>query len=396
MSAPLLSLPAVAQFGRFEILGRLAIGGMAEIFLAREQGPGRGTRGVVLKRILPHVATDPRFVEMFLHEAELAMNLTHPNLCAIHEFGEREGEYFIAMEWVRGVSITQMHKALFERGDQGIPAPLVARMAAEIASALDYAHRATDARGKPLKLVHRDVTPDNIMISFDGTVKLLDFGVAKATSQRQKTEAGLLKGKFAYMAPEQYAGAELDGRADVFSLGACMYEAITGMALFHRASEYETMGAIVAKAPAPRVSRLKPDVPRALDAIVAKALAKNREQRFESAGAMQEALERCLVDIGMVVRGRDVSRFAAELCHEERDQGPALERRPEIWTRESRESAALREELKGALVGDVQSAELELARAGKRKGLWVSLALTAVVVGLVGLVLYQALGTPQP
>ncbi|HEX6241934.1 MAG TPA: serine/threonine protein kinase, partial [Polyangiales bacterium] len=151
MAVSPLALPAIAHFGRFDILGRLALGGMAEIFLARESGPGRGIRPVVLKRILPHVADDPRFVEMFLHEAELAMNLNHPNLCTIYEFGEQEGEYFIAMEWVFGVSITQMHKALFDRGDSGIPARCVARIGAEVASALHFAHMAKDAEGQPLK-----------------------------------------------------------------------------------------------------------------------------------------------------------------------------------------------------------------------------------------------------
>jgi len=391
MTARHLALPAIATFGRFDILGRLAIGGMAEIFLAREQGPGRGTRCVVLKRILPHVSTDPRFVEMFLHEAELAMNLTHPNLCAIYEFGERDREYFIAMEWVQGVSITQIHKALFDRHAQGIPHQLVARMAAEVADALEFAHHARDGEGKPLKLVHRDVTPDNIMVSFDGKVKLLDFGVAKAATQRQKTEAGMLKGKFAYMSPEQYHGEELDGRADVFSLGACMYEAITGMALFHRASEYETMGAIVGDSPAPRVRKLKPEVPKSLDAIIAKALAKKRDERFASAGAMHEALERYLVDQGAVVRTQDVSAFVSGLCPEDKQNGPNLERKAEVWTRETAQSTAQRQALQDAVSRDLLDATDHFAAQQAQRGTLVSVALAAVVLGLLALVLYTAL-----
>ena len=387
-----LSLPAIARFGRFDILGRLAIGGMAEIFLAREQGPGRGTRAVVLKRILPHVATDPRFVEMFLHEAELAMNLSHPNLCAIHEFGERDGEYYIVMEWVRGVSITQMHKALFDRGESGIPAELVARLAAQVADALDYAHAALDADGNPLNLVHRDVKPDNIMVGFDGKVKLLDFGVAKASSQRQKTEAGMLKGKFAYMSPEQYGGRELDGRADVFALGACMYEAITGMALFHRASEYETMGAIVSMDPAPRVRELKRSVSRELDALVAKALEKDRDERFRSAGEMHEALERFFVNEGLVVRTQDLADFVADLCPDSRD--PELDTRPAIWTREMAESAKSREAMRDVIGNDLDVLTEDLARQTRSKKAMVSVAVAAVVLGLLGLVFYQALGAP--
>ncbi len=391
MTARHLALPAIAQFGRFDILGRLAIGGMAEIFLAREQGPGRGTRCVVLKRILPHVSKDPRFVEMFLHEAELAMNLTHPNLCAIYEFGERDGEYFIAMEWVQGVSITEMHKALFDRGDAGIPHQLVARIAAEVADALEFAHHANDSQGRPMKLVHRDVTPDNVMVSFDGKVKLLDFGVAKAETQRQKTEAGMLKGKFAYMSPEQYQAQTLDGRADVFSLGACMYEAITGMALFHRASEYETMGAIVGDDPAPRVRAIKPNVPKALDMIVAKALAKSRDQRFSSAGALQQALERYLVDQSLVVRPQDVSLFVAELCPYDKQNGGTLERKPETWTRETAQSTAQREALQSTISRDLADVTDQLEAQKKQRSSLVSVALAAVVLGLLALVLYTAL-----
>jgi serine/threonine protein kinase len=391
-----LALPAIARFKRFDILGRLAVGGMAEIFLAREEGPGRGARAVVVKRILPHVANDPRFVEMFLHEAELAMNLSHPNLCAIYEFGEQDGEYFIAMEWVRGVSITQMHKALFERGDAGIAAPVVARVGAEIADALHYAHQARDQEGRPLKLVHRDVTPDNIMVSFDGKVKLLDFGVAKAASQRLKTEAGMLKGKFAYMSPEQYQGLEIDGRADVFSLGACLYEAVTGLALFHRASEYETMGAIVGEDPAPRTRKYKPEVPPGLDEIIAKALEKNRDVRYQSAKDLHDAIERFFVKEGKVFPARDAGAYAGELCAALRDGGPTLDTRPETWTRESAEGQKSREAMRDALSVQLEADTEELARASSGKAWLVRGVIAAVVLGLVALVVANVLGVGAP
>jgi serine/threonine protein kinase len=387
-----LALPAIARFKRFDILGRLAVGGMAEIFLAREEGPGRGARTVVVKRILPHVANDPRFVEMFLHEAELAMNLSHPNLCAIYEFGEQDGEYFIAMEWVRGVSITQMHKALFERGDAGIPAPVTARIGAEIADALHYAHQARDQEGRPLKLVHRDVTPDNIMVSFDGKVKLLDFGVAKAASQRLKTEAGMLKGKFAYMSPEQYQGLEIDGRADVFSLGACMYEAVTGLALFHRASEYETMGAIVGEEPAPRARKYKPEVPKGLDDLIARALEKNRDVRFQSAKDLHDALEHFFMAEGKVFPARDAGTYAGELCVTLRDEGPTLDTRPETWTRESVEGAKSREALRDALSVQLEADTDELVRTSSSKAWLVRSVIAVVVLGLVALVVANVLG----
>ena len=386
MSISPLSLPAIANFGRFEILGRLALGGMAEIFLARERGPGRGTRAVVVKRILPHVADDPRFVEMFLHEAELAMGLNHPNLCTIYEFGEQESEYFIAMEWVQGVSITQMHKRLFERNESGLPPHVVARVGAEIADALHYAHNAENSDGSPLKLVHRDVTPDNIMVSFDGKVKLLDFGVAKAASQRVRTEAGMLKGKFAYMSPEQYQGLELDGRADVFSLGACMYEAVTGLALFHRSSEYETMGAIVSDDPAPRASTYRRGVPAALDDIIGKALEKDRERRYSSALELQTALERFLVAEGVTIKAREVGQYVGELCADVK-LNPRIDSRPELWTRENETGRIERAAMRDALTQDLDAEAANIEASRKRKAALVRATLFAIVLGLVAAVL---------
>jgi serine/threonine protein kinase len=381
-----LALPAIARFGRFEILGRIAMGGMAEIFLARETGPGGAARTVVLKRVLPHVADDPRFIAMFMQEAELAMGLSHPNLCPIYEFGEHEGAYFIAMEWVRGLSITQIHKRVFGRGASGIPHPLVARIGADVADALHYAHTALGRDGKPLHLVHRDVTPDNIMIGFDGTVKLLDFGVAKAASQRVKTEAGMLKGKFAYMAPEQYRGEELDGRADVFSLGACLYEALTGLALFHRATEYETMGAILSDEAPPRVRTTKPATPTSLDALVARALAKDRPIRTKSAQALHIELERYLVEQGLVVGTKELAEYMAALAPAESKSPPEIDTRRELWTRESSATeqarAAMREEL--AREADVGADALE--NAGRRRSITVYAVIAMVVLALLSLV----------
>jgi eukaryotic-like serine/threonine-protein kinase len=384
-----LTSPAIARFGRFEILGRVALGGMAEIFLAREHGAGRGVRPVVIKRILPHVADDPRFVEMFLHEAELAMNLNHPNLCTIYEFGSQDGEYFIAMEWVFGVSITQIHKHLFEQNQAGIEPRIVARIGCDVADALHYAHQARDAQGNPLKLVHRDVTPDNIMVGFDGKVKLLDFGVAKAASQRLKTEAGMLKGKFAYMSPEQYQGKELDGRADVFSLGACMYEAVTGLALFHRASEYETMGAIMAPDPAPRARDAKPTVPNALDEIISRALSKARETRYASAGELQIALDRHLAQTQ--TRAQEVASYVGRLCAELKAQGPSVDTRRELWTRESAEGQKDRAQMRDALGVELDRVVDELETGQKKKGWLVRGVIAGVVIGLLVLVLQKLL-----
>jgi serine/threonine protein kinase len=386
-----LSLPPIGRFGRFDILGRVALGGMAEIFLAREVGPGRGMRPVVIKRILPHVADDPRFVEMFLHEAELAMNLNHPNLCTIYEFGAQDNEYFIAMEWVFGVSITQMHKHLFEQNQAGIEPGIVARIACDVADALHYAHQARDAEGSALKLVHRDVTPDNIMVGFDGKVKLLDFGVAKAASQRLKTETGMLKGKFAYMSPEQYQGKELDGRADVFSLGACMYEAVTGLALFHRASEYETMGAIMADDPAPSAREAKPALNAAFDAIIARALSKSRETRYASAGELQTALDRWL-STGPATRAPEVASYVGQLCSEMKQSGPSVDARRELWTRESPQGEKERAAMRDALAVELDRASDDLEAGQSQKSWLVRGVIATIVLGLLALVMSKLFG----
>jgi serine/threonine-protein kinase len=320
------------------------------------------------------------------------MNLNHPNLCTIYEFGSQDNEYFIAMEWVFGVSITQMHKHLFDQNQSGIEPRIVARIACDVADALHYAHQARDAEGNPLRLVHRDVTPDNVMVSFDGKVKLLDFGVAKAASQRQKTEAGMLKGKFAYMSPEQYQGKELDGRADVFSLGACMYEAVTGLALFHRASEYETMGAIMADEPPPRAKEAKETLPSALDDIIARALSKSRDTRYRSAGELQTALDRFLSG-AMSTRAPEVASYVGRLCAELKAAGPSVDTRRELWTRENPEGEKERAVLRDALAVELDRAADDLESGQSQKSWLVRGVIASLVIGLLALVVSKLLGT---
>jgi eukaryotic-like serine/threonine-protein kinase len=242
--------------------------------------------------------------------------------------------------------------------------------------------------------VHRDVTPDNVMVGFDGKVKLLDFGVAKAASQRIKTDAGMLKGKFAYMSPEQYQGLELDGRADVFSLGACMYEAVTGLALFHRASEYETMGSIVSDEPAPRVRTARPEISPSLDNIIARALEKDRARRYASAGDLHTALERHFTSQGKVVKPADVAAYVGELCAALKAEGPKLDARRELWTRESAEGGKERAAMRDALSVELDSA-VEGIEADQSQRSWlVRLVIAALVLGLLALVMSRALERP--
>ncbi len=318
-------LPAICTYGRYEILGRIAFGGMAEIFLGRENLSVGATRMLVIKRILPQVADDAAFVEMFLDEARLAIQLSHPNICHIYEFGEIESTYFIAMEWIHGAPLGKVIRRA--REGKHIAPELVAKILVQVAEALDYAHNARDSTGSPLNIVHRDVTPHNIMVSYGGQVKLLDFGIAKASSASTKTEAGVVKGKFAYMSPQQCLGRDIDARSDVFALGICLYEALTGRSLYQRETDYETMKAVIEE-PVPSIRGVRPELPMELDAIVQRALQKSVDERWQSAAQMQAALEDWLASTGRAVSTARVAELMTELFQDEVRRGPLVDSTP--------------------------------------------------------------------
>ena len=280
---------AVRRLGRFQIIGRLATGGMAEVYLALSgELPGYRTL-LVVKRILPHLASNRQFIGMFLDEARLAALLDHPNVVRIIEVGHDGEEYFLAMELVQGKPLSAvLRKATRERRP---PSPaLAAYIIAQAANGLGYAHALTDGDGRPLGVVHRDVSPQNVLLSFEGAVKLIDFGVARAFGRVAHTSPGGLKGKIEYMSPEQASAEEVDHRADVFALGVVLWEVLTGRRLYRRETELATMRAILDD-PIPRPSEVA-DVPPELDAVVMRALRKRRDARFASAHEMSEALER--------------------------------------------------------------------------------------------------------
>jgi len=309
----------VGMFGRYEVLGRIAFGGMAEVLLGRERTQAGATRLLAIKRILRHVADDEHFVGMFLDEARLGMHLSHPNICHIYEFGELDGSYFIAMEWVNGVSLGALARHPLVRGT--LPVDIAVKIVATVAGALDHANTATDDAGRPLDVVHRDVSPHNIMVAYDGHPKLLDFGVAKAASHVSKTEVGTVKGKYAYMAPEQCLDQDLDGRVDVFSLGICLWEALTGEALFKRDNEFETMKAII-EGKTPCLGDLRDDVPEDLERIVQKALSRDREDRYARAGEFQAALEGWLAQRQQFVSASKIAALMSKLYTAEIRRGP--------------------------------------------------------------------------
>ncbi len=325
LRAARVPLSAICMFGRFEILGRIAFGGMAEIFLGRESTSVGASRLLVIKRILPHVADDPKFVEMFLDEARLAIQLSHTNICHIYEFGDLEGSYFIAMEWIPGAVLGKILRRA--RREKGLAVELAAKIIAEVAEALHHAHTARDANGTPMQIVHRDVSPHNVMVSYDGHVKLLDFGIAKAQTASSKTEAGVVKGKFAYMSPQQCLGKNIDARADVFALGICLWEALAGTSLYQRDTDYETMKSVI-EDDAPSLRALRSEVPEALEAIVVKALQKSPDARWRSAAEMQIALEDWLASTGKAVTTSRLALMMESLFAEEIRRGPLVDSTP--------------------------------------------------------------------
>ena len=281
-------------FGRYSLLKRLAGGGMGEVFLARQEGIQGFEKLLVIKTLLPHLTQNKEFVEMFLDEARLAARLAHPNVIQIFDLGQVEDVFYIAMEYVHGEDLKRMWKQAYH-AKRTIPTPIAVRIVADAAAGLGYAHRLANAEGQPLGLVHRDVSPQNILLTFDGGVKLIDFGVAKAAGRATQTQTGALKGKYAYMSPEQVEGEELDRRSDVFALGIVLWEMTTGSRLFRSESDVATLK-LVSRCEVPPPSQQNPDVPPALDPIVLKALAKDREQRYQDMEAFRLDLENWLAE----------------------------------------------------------------------------------------------------
>ncbi len=247
---------------------RLARGGMAEVFLAHQRGPEGFDRRVAVKRVLPHLAETASFVRMFHDEARLAARLTHPNIVHIYEFGRVDEHYFIAMEYVEGVHAGSLIK---HGRKEKLPPAMVARIGADACAGLHYAHELRDESGRALRIVHRDISPPNLMITYDGMVKLVDFGIAKAVSQVEQTRPGVVKGKYAYMSPEQTTNKPLDGHSDVFSLGLVLWELVAGRVALSRKDPVDAMRAI-RDGRIPRLESARPDVPAALAAAIGAAL----------------------------------------------------------------------------------------------------------------------------
>ncbi|WP_208723227.1 protein kinase domain-containing protein [Corallococcus llansteffanensis] len=302
---------SIETYGSYQLLKRLATGGMAQIYLARRPGSDAPDKLLVLKRILPHLSENDEFVRMFLDEARIAARLAHPNVVQIYDLGAEGDTFFIAMEYIHGVDARRLWKRS-ETAGRPLPVPLVCRILLEASAGLDYAHRKTDATGRPLGIVHRDVSPQNILVTFEGGVKVVDFGIAKAADQATVTRSGVLKGKYSYMSPEQAAGQRVDCRSDVFALGVVLHELLTGGRLFKRPSDMLTLGA-VAECNVPAPSQVAPRVPADLDAIVLKALAKDPDARYQHAQDLQHALEGWLAAQAQPSGTADLAAFMKDL-----------------------------------------------------------------------------------
>jgi len=298
------------QLGKYHLVRRLALGGMAEVFLGKVAGPKGFEKTLVLKRILPHLAEDQQFVELFLSEAKIAAQLNHPNIVQIYDFGEFGGAYYIAMEHIDGPNLRFLLRRTIEKRTV-LPIPLCVKIISMACEGLAYAHEFCDPQtGAPLHLIHCDVSPENILLSRNGTVKVVDFGIAKAAGVSPQTKVGTFKGKVSYMPPERIQGNPIDLRADIFSLGVVLYELLTGVKPFNAKTEVSILHAILQEPIVPVLNR-RPDVPDQLSRILLRSLAKDPDNRYRSCREFQHDLERFLVGIGKSVSSYHLARLVA-------------------------------------------------------------------------------------
>lgn len=295
------------KFGKYLLLERIAVGGMAEVFVAKAFGAEGFERLLAIKKILPTMGEDAEFNSMFVDEARIAAQLSHANIVQVLELGKHDDSLYIAMEYVSGRDLRQVIDR-FRRLKAAIAVPQACLITAGVCEALDFAHRKRDAKGRPLGIVHRDVSPQNVLVSFEGEVKLIDFGIAMAESRLQKTQAGILKGKFSYMSPEQVKGLPVDGRSDIFAAGILLWELICGEKLFTGESDFAILEKVRSGiVPAPR--SLSRACPAELEKVILKALAADPDERYQTASALHDDLMRFAAAGGTVYGPRQLARW---------------------------------------------------------------------------------------
>jgi eukaryotic-like serine/threonine-protein kinase len=311
--------------GDYELIAQLGRGGMADVYLAHLAGHSGFAKLAVVKRKRLHEDEDPDLMRMFADEARLSAVLNHPNIVQTFEVGEDSSGPFLVMEYLEGQSLGRLHSRTRHRGI-AVPRGLVLNVLCETLAGLHYAHSVSDHDGKHLRIVHRDVSPENIMVTYDGQTKLVDFGVAKTSSASSETRAGMIKGKVVYMAPEQArAERDIDARTDVFSVGVILWEFLSGKRMWHEMSEVDVFARLLDEVPLPRIEDMVGDVPPELAAVCNRALAKDRSERFASAGEMLEALEAaCKANGGLRFSNREVGAFVVSLFEAERQHVRAV------------------------------------------------------------------------
>ena len=303
-------------FGKYILLEKLAAGGMAEVFLSRAPGAGGIAKFVAIKRILPQFSDNKEFIDMFKDEAKIAINLSHSNIVGIYEFGVEVGQFFLVMDYVKGRNIRQILNKM-KQGNINFNIDQIVYMCKEIAAGLDHAHRCIDGTtGKPLNITHRDMSPQNVMVSFEGEIKIIDFGIAKAETQMETTRAGTLKGKFGYMSPEQAEGHSVDLRTDNFSLGIVLWELLANDRLFIANNEINTLRKI-RDCQIPSLTKINPEIHPELERIVFKALTKDRNLRYQTAAAFHRDLSRFLNRHYPDFSSQDFSMFVKSLYADE-------------------------------------------------------------------------------
>ena len=380
------------QFGKYTLLRRLAAGGMAELFLALHRSVAGFEKLIVIKRILPSMNTDRGFIDMLLHEARIAATLSHPNIVQIFDVGQIDGTFYIAMEHIHGEDIQGIVRAMKKMGVAEFPLEHTIAIILGTCAGLAYAHDKRDLHGAPLSIVHRDISPRNIVVSFTGDVKIVDFGIAKSgTEPGEDTSNGQLKGKAPYMSPEQASGQAIDWRSDIFAVGVMLFELTTGRRLFKGASEYETLKLICDK-DYPRPSEVKDNYPPALEQIVMRALEKRREDRYQSAREMQGDLEAFVREERIPVSAVSLTRWMESLFEDKlAQQKEALQDVKQLAdVIAAQQGASMYEGSGGTSTGTGM-----LSAAGSSSGLLAQpqkKSFTGVIVAAVGVVLLGVAG----